>query len=322
MATTEDTTKVVVKKQEAPSRKDTLGKKDADETKLYALVWSIKVADKEIDLARRQNIQSVEVEEVSQGSDTCSITILDPDFLFIEDDIFEEETSIEVSFGFEHQTTRKVFKGYISAIDVDFPDSGIPSMRLFCLDGARMLFLNKKKRTFEGMNSAQVAQSIANEYGLKCVLQPGYTDWYEGSKGGRSSKTLSQSEETDIEYLESLAKKEYVPFMCKIRDGTLYYIKKDIVKEPVQSYTYKKYPWDIVSCGIQLTKEKKSKRGSLDDIGSSDKSDMSSKDDVTLDKNGRLFVGGKWVKTNAQTPEQQEALRQAYQDQQDKSRGG
>ena len=62
--------------------------------------WKLLVNSKEITGTRRGCINSIEFDELCDGSDTCTLQITDPEFLFIEDNIFIEEAKIDVTFGF------------------------------------------------------------------------------------------------------------------------------------------------------------------------------------------------------------------------------
>ncbi len=80
--------------------------------------------------------------------------------------------------------------------------------------------MNKTKRTrsWDNVTTVDVIEKIAKEYGLKVIKQSGYSFQKQDS--------LSQSDQTDIEFLEGLCGNETEPFMCKIIENTVYYIKK------------------------------------------------------------------------------------------------
>lgn len=233
-------------------------------SKVLSCYWTIFINGKEIDDFRKRCIESIDISEQSDGSDTCTIVVNDPNFYFIEDNIFVEEATVSVVLGWHGDTHRVTFAGYISAIDISFPESGYPSLSIYCLDNSHVMNRKKNKRSWDNVTSADVVKKIAQEYGFKCVAEPGYEFTLED--------TISQSDTTDIEFCESLAGNERVPFMCKLVGNTLYYVKKGILKDPSHSLYYKKFPYDVISFSPKINKETKKEEVSSADINTNDKS--------------------------------------------------
>ena len=202
-----------------------------------------------LSLGRKKCIENIEFNEICDGSDTVTIKISDPDFLYIEDNIFVEEAVISIRVGWHGDTHRVNFDGYISAIDLDFPDSGYPVMSVMCLDNSHLMNRKKKTRSWDNVTRADVVKKIAEEYGFKCVVESGYNFKTESS--------ISQSGSTDIEFCESLAGEERDPFMCKLIGDVLYYVKKGILATPKATFSYRKKPFDLVSFKPQINKETK-----------------------------------------------------------------
>lgn len=209
--------------------------------------WKVFINGNELDEARRKCVEDVDMQENCDYSDTCTLKIHDPDFLFIEDNIFIEDSTVSIEVGWNGDTHRVKFDGYISAIDIDFPDNGHPLLSVFCLDKSHIMNKKKKKRSWDNVTRAEVIQKIAKEYGFKCVIETGYTFLKED--------TISQSDVTDIEFCENLAQEERVPFMCKLMDDTLYFVKKGLLQEPTSTLYYNKYPYDVVSFSPRINKE-------------------------------------------------------------------
>ena len=216
-------------------------------SKVLSCYWKVCINGKELDLSRVQCIESIEQNELCDGSDTCTINVSDPNFVFINDDIFIEEAKVSVDMGWDGETYRVKFNGYISAIDIDFPDSGCPMLSLFCLDESHVMNRKKKQRSWDNVTRPEVVEKIAKEYGFKFVKESGYTFTRED--------TISQSDVTDIEFIENLAGEERIPFMCKLVGDTIYYVKKGILKDPTSTLYYKKYPYDVVSFSPRINKE-------------------------------------------------------------------
>ena len=233
-------------------------------SKSLSIFWNVWINGKKLDLFRKQCIENIEIEERCDGSDTCTLTINDPDFIFLEDNIFIEEAVIEVNLGLQGDTHVVDFDGYISAIDIQFPENGCPVLSVYCLDESHVMNRKKKSRSWDNTSNDKVVRSIAKEYGFKCVIQPGYTYKVED--------TISQSNSTDIEFCENLASNERELFMCKLIGDTLYYVRKGVMDEPSATLYYKQYPYDVISFSPKITKETRQEEIGSSDINTDDKS--------------------------------------------------
>ena len=225
--------------------------------------WKVHINGSPLDEQRMNCIDSIDLLQQCNGSDTCSIKVNDPDFVFINDNIFIEEAKVSVEMGWYGDTYRETFTGYISAIDIDFPQDGYPTLSIFCLDDSHVMNRKKKKRSWDNVTRAEVVEKIAKEYGFKCVIESGYS--FE------RIDTISQSDVTDIEFCENLAGEERDLFMCKLVGNTLYYVKMGLLKNPSTTLYYKKYPHDVVSFSPRINKETRKAEASSADISTSNK---------------------------------------------------
>lgn len=236
--------------------------------------WSVSINGKELDLERRNCISSIDIDEECNGSNSCTIAICDPEFKFIEDNIFVEEATVKISAHLDGGENTVEFSGYISAIDLDFPSEGYPTMSIYCIDNSHVMNRKKKKRSWKKTTNAEVVKAIAQEYGFKCVVEQGYTFKTEDS--------ISQSNNTDIEFCEGLADKEREKFMCKLVGDTLYYVKQGLLKDPVATLVYKSYPYDIISFSPKINKETAQEETTSSDINTDTKlPETSTADDST-----------------------------------------
>ena len=200
-------------------------------SKVLSCYWKVHINGKELDQSRVNCIDGIDIEELCDGSDTCTIRVNDPNFVFINDNIFVNEATVSVELGWHGDSHRIKFDGYISAIDIDFPESGCPMLSIFCLDESHVMNRKKKKRSWDNITRPQVVEKIAKEYGFKFIAESGYSF--------KKEDTISQSDVTDIEFIENLAGEEREPFMCKLVGDTIYYVKKGLLKEPTSTLYYK-----------------------------------------------------------------------------------
>lgn len=237
-------------------------------SKATVAIWNLWINGVPLDERRRKSIDSIDIVEQCDGSDTLSVVVNDPDFLYIEDNIFIDEATISAEIYFYGDTHVVRFNGYISAIDISFPEDGIPYLSIFCLDRSHIMNRKKKKRSWDNVTRADVVRKIAAEYGLRCVVESGYDFKTEDS--------ISQSNVTDIAFCENLASEEIEPFMCKLVEDTLYYVRKGILDTPSCTLRYRKFPYDVISFSPKINKETKSIEVNSSDINTSDGSVSSS----------------------------------------------
>ena len=217
-------------------------------------------------------VESITIQQISSGSDTISLVIKDPNLDFLDKAMFIDEAKIQ--FMCRWSTTFKFyhFIGYVAAIDVDFPEDGMPTLNITCMDGGHLMNRKKKKRSWDNVTSAEVVQKIAKEYGFQCEIEKDYTF---------DKKTnIAQSYQTDIEFIESLADDEREPFSAKYymenKDGKVIekicYKRKAIDGEPTLTFSYKKDDFSIISFNPQINKETKKIKIKKSDIDTKNKS--------------------------------------------------
>lgn len=214
---------------------------------LLAIEYDVWISGKKLEMDKKQCINNIQITETVDGSDTCVIKISDPEFLYIEDNIFIEDNKIKVQLGWVGVTYRVKFEGYISAIDIVFQENGLPLLTVTCLDNTHLMNRKKKSNTFKNTTSAKVVQKIAKDYGFKCVVESGYS--FE------KQETITQSDQTDIDFITQLAGNEVYPFTARLVGNTFYYVKKGHLGNPKMTLTYLNYPHDLISFSPKINKE-------------------------------------------------------------------
>lgn len=250
--------------------------------------YSIHINGVKLSKGRMERISSISISEIDDGSDTCTIVIEDPEFMYIEDNIFVEEATVFVESGWWGDTYRNTFFGYISAIDITFPENGCPQLSIFCSDSSHLMNREKKTRSWDNVTRADVVKKIAAEYGFKCVVEKGYSSTKE--------ETISQSGVTDIEFCENLASEERDLYKCKLIGNTLYYVKKGILLDPSATLSYKTGSCDVISFSPKINKETMPESVSEADINTDNKTTDSA---TASDSETTREVQGDPVKTSS-----------------------
>ena len=249
---------------------------------VLAIVYNVWISGTKLSIDKKACINSVEIKETVEGSDTATIKITDPEFLFIEDNIFIEDNSIVVELGWSNTTHRERFNGFISAIDINFENDGLPKLTITCMDNTHLMNRTKKNATFKDTTSADVVKKIVRQYGFTCVVEQNYAFTFQ--------ETITQSNQTDIDFIQKLAGDEVYPFTARLVGNTFYYVKMGKLESPKMSLVYKKYPHEIISFSPKINKETKQVEINKSSIKTSDKSVTSTTGTVTS-KGGSASAG-------------------------------
>lgn len=217
--------------------------------KVLAITYDVWISGTKLTMTKKACITSVDIKETVDGADTATIKIYDPEFLYIEDNIFLEDNKIKIKLGWSNTTYRNTFKGYISAIDINFTESGIPQLTVTCMDNTHKMNRAKKNNTFSNCTSADVVKKICAEYGFTCVVERGYQF--------TKQETITQSDQTDIDFIQKLAKDEVYPFSARLVDNKFYYVKKGHLGTSKMTLTYLKYPHEVITFSPKINKESK-----------------------------------------------------------------
>lgn len=231
---------------------------------ILSIVYDVWISGTKMGIDKKECINSIEIKETVDGADTATIQITDPEFLYIEDDIFLEDNTIKIKLGWSNTTHRETFEGYISAIDIDFNSNGCPKLTVTCMDKTHIMNRTKKDATFKNTTSANVVKQICKKYGYNVVVDSSYKFEVQ--------ETITQSHQTDIDFITKLANDEVYPFSARLVGNTFYYVKKGKLETPKMTLTYKKYPHEVISFNPKINKETKQVEIKSSSVNTSNKS--------------------------------------------------
>lgn len=250
---------------------------------ILSIVYDLWISGTKMGPEKKLCINSIEIKETVVGSDVATIQIADPEFLYIEDNIFIEDNKIKITMGWDNTTHRVEFNGYISAIDIDFNSSGIPQLTVTCMDNTHKMNRVKKDATFQNCTSADAVKKIVQSYGFQCVV--------DGTYPFVKQETITQSQQTDIDFITKLASQEVHPFTARLVGNTFYYVKMGNITTPTMSLTYRQYPHEIISFSPQINKETKKTAISNSTVDTATKSVTTSKGSYSKGGNGSASSG-------------------------------
>src|SRR5574344_398869 len=258
---------------------------------VLAIVYDVWISGTKLGMNKKACINSISIKETVEGSDSATIQISDPEFLYIEDNIFIEDNSIKIKLGWSNTTYRVTFNGYISAIDINFDRDGIPKLTITCMDNTHVMNRKKKNETYKNCTSAEVVKKIVQGYGYSCVVDSSYSF--------KRQETITQSNQTDIDFITKLAGDEVYPFTARLVGNTFYYVKMGKLETPKMSLTYKKYPHEVISFTPKINKESKQVEISGASVDTSSKSVSSSTGTVKSDSGSSTKNGSSSSKSSS-----------------------
>ena len=258
---------------------------------VLAIVYDVWISGTKLGMNKKACINSISIKETVEGSDSATIQISDPEFLYIEDNIFIEDNSIKIKLGWSNTTYRVTFNGYISAIDINFDSDGIPKLTITCMDNTHVMNRKKKNETYKNCTSAEVVKKIVQGYGYSCVIDSSYSF--------KRQETITQSNQTDIDFITKLAGDEVYPFTARLVGNTFYYVKMGKLETPKMSLTYKKYPHEVISFTPKINKESKQVEISGASVDTSSKSVSSSTGTVKSDSGSSTKNGSSSSKSSS-----------------------
>lgn len=269
---------------------------------LLSAGYDVWINNQKLDLYKKECITSIEVEETTEGADTATMNVSDPNFEYIEDNIFVEDTPIKIQIGWNGYTYRSEFSGWIATIDIDFNSDGVPVLNITCMDDTHRMNREKHSNTWNNMTSAQVVEDIVRGYGFQFVCESGYAFTQQ--------ETITQSNQTDIDFIQSLAGEETALFTARLVDNReFHYEIKGKLTEPKMVLTYVKYPHDIISFSPKInveTRQESVTSGTVNDDKSAESTtytveNSSGNTSGSLKQAGNGSSGGGSVKYDATT---------------------
>jgi uncharacterized protein len=209
-------------------------------------------------------VDEIIYEDTSTGSDLVSITINDPDYLIIGNRKIVKSTPCKVVGGYTNKY-RTWIDGYVSMVDVNFPEEGFPSITIHVMDKSYIMNKVERKKVYKNMSYRDIASQIAKRYGLAF-------DGDSSGEGKKKHESVTQSYETDIQFLIGLASE--IGYLVFVSGSKLYFKDKEtFIKNASQgTLWYRRHPFDILDFRPRIIQADQ-----LDEIEESDIDDKDKK---------------------------------------------
>lgn len=188
-------------------------------TELFAATAPVFRIDGELKGELARDVTYLRIEEATDGLKTLVLRLLaegprpnekEEGQLYLDGETIDFGKSIEVSIG-PADTARIVFNGKISAIEAEFIAGVVPAVTVFAEDALMNLRMTRRMKTYENVSDADIAESIANEYGLSV----------DANADGPTYKVVQQWNQSDLAFLRERAR--LVQAELWLADDTLHF---------------------------------------------------------------------------------------------------
>jgi hypothetical protein len=190
---------------------------------------------------------------------------------------YRENMNVEIEYG-HLRGERAFYRGEITAVQPDFPESGVPVIAYECSSKAKQGHERQKSRTFKDVKYSDVAAMVAKEHSWE-------TDIVATIEVVRQ---ITQAGESDIQFLRRLAAK--INYITKMVGSTLYFGPQPIAGKESGSFDYRTGNFLVKSFKPKFETQDKGKRVSASNINEKEQQQVTARAWGTKEKLG--LTGG------------------------------
>lgn len=243
-----------------------------EDLKVVTPIYTLKVGGKTFkSQTEGAVIDSMKISTPIDGSKSLDVSICDPYLEVIGSNIYVEDSPISAMISTSDGAINESFDGFISAIDVSFPNTGIPTVSILGIDYSHLLNAKRKSRTWTNTTKVAVMEQIAKEHGL--AFECG-----DGVDKTTIEESIVQDDITDLEFIEELKKDEGEDFRLSFENKKIIFEKINFKgSKNCGTLEYKIGSCNLLSFSPQVNKETKESEVEDKDITASTKQDTSAK---------------------------------------------
>jgi phage protein D len=198
----------------------------------------IQIEGRELSLDITQEITSFIFEDNEEELDVMELVVANRDLQFTDDLLFQEGNEVAAQFGYVGNLS-PVKRAVIKEIDYDFPEDGVPTIRLKAYDKGYKLSGKENQKVWQkpapGILYSEIAEEIAKANQLIPIVTP--TVGYH--------LRVVQSNVSDAQFLKELAAKArdwdgdgVTGYMFYVQDDELHFHPRMIDQPPVLKLEY------------------------------------------------------------------------------------
>lgn len=236
--------------------------------------FELWINGKELTEEQYNLVEEIVYESYDTGSDLATITFNDPNLILINDKTFIKGSKVYLGGGWKSDIVTWM-DGYISLVDINFPEQGYPILSVTCMDESYLLNRLNVKATYGDITFSALANIVAVRHKMKVQGKPTKT----------IHESVSQADETDITLLTRIADKE--DLKVKVKNGVIIWEDKFSAIEVQDDFYWKESPYNLKSFTPRIVIADKK-----DAINKSDVTDNKTVDSGTADNTtGRNQLG-------------------------------
>ena len=199
-------------------------------------------------------IESYDIQTEESGATTLSFSIKDPNFVLLNSSILTEDRTVYFEWGWANDWNNisRHPEMHIALVEPKFGKEGYPTLDIICIDSTHKLNREEKTRTFKDMKRSSIAKHIFREYGMEYYVED------SGEKPTEVEEEIQQSNETDINFLQTLAEDVVgTKFICYVEGGKGYFCRRNYGQDPIIDMHYRdEVGNDIANFKCSINKEK------------------------------------------------------------------
>lgn len=162
----------------------------------YVPSFNIEIEDEQLVSGRTVDVLSVSVTESIESADMFNFSLRDRhtepgrfaagrDFRWMDDDVFQEGRSVRIEIGYVGRR-REMMDGRVTALAVNFPNSGIPTLNVRGTSHYGRLMRERRRMPFTKGTDSAFAEEVAREVGLESEVDPTRVEYPYHSGAGES----------------------------------------------------------------------------------------------------------------------------------------
>jgi hypothetical protein len=213
----------------------------------HFFTYSVYIDGKEITSPKLGNLERLTTEETTEKASSASVTILDPEYDYIDKVSRYKDRAIVIKGGWTSGAMETWFTGLVTMPTIDFPEDGIPRITFECSDKSVAL-QGTEEFTATNLTKTEAIRQILGRYGslgLRVEAVDSKTKMEQLSKG-RGVK--------DIDYIRQLAS-EIPGYTFYVIGNNAYFGPRRIEDGSKITLAYKKSPFSIIELGISFQQE-------------------------------------------------------------------
>lgn len=213
--------------------------------------FKITINGASIPFDEHDKIKEVKVEDVDDELDSATLTIDDDgNFYFVNRII--KGASITIDLG-NIDNHRVMLSGKITSVDVEFQKNGIISLKVGAIDSGVTMAKGKKSKKWEKIKKSDVIKKVVSENGWFCKV----------TETKSILPQITQQNETDLEFINRLAKEEGFKFH-RINEGNYFWGIVDDKNPPIATLSYYCNDYSILDAKVEFVDTDSSPQQSSD----------------------------------------------------------